>query len=176
MSSTHLFLREFLHLHKLIDKETKMNNLLTVLSQCLTSAHHSLSWKSHGVNLSAKQGVSHYHQERIAKEGSLRFCFRGTVSLLAHLPFAILRECIQGILLFALDILGRRSSFQIWPGHPFCGPRGNRRIGRPWFWRRRATAQLFGSGYGLAFLLDFGHQIAETLRSFKRSRILVNGG
>merc|ERR1719220_2487161 len=107
-----LFLREFLHLHKLIDKETKMNNLLTVLSQCLTSAHHSLSWKSHGVNL------------------------------FAHLPFAILRECIQGILLFALDILGWRSSFQIWPGHPFCGPRGNRRIGRPWFWRRRATAQL----------------------------------
>jgi len=141
-----LFLGKLFHLHELIDKEAKMDNLLTVLSQCLTCAHHSLDWKSHGVNL------------------------------FAHLPFAILGQCIQSILLSGLDILGRRSSFQIWPGHPFCGLRGNQRIGRPWFWRRRATAQLFGSGHGLAFFLDFGHQIAEALRSFERARILVTDG
>ena len=51
-----------------------MNNLLTVLSQCLTSAHHSLGWKSHGVNLSAKQGVSHRHQEE-KSEGRQLFLF-----------------------------------------------------------------------------------------------------
>ena len=150
-----------------------MNNLLTVLSQCLTSAHHSLGWKSHGVNLSAKQGVSHCYQEEKAKEG---IGFVLEASLLAHLPFAILGQCIQSILLSGLDILGRRSSFQIWPGHPFCGLRGTQRIGRPWFWRRRAAAQLFGSGHCLSFFLDFGHQIAEALRSFERARILVRGG
>ena len=61
-----------------------MDNLLTVLSQCLTCAHHSLDWKSHGVNLSAEQGVSHCYQEEKVKEGSC-FCF--TDKLTCTSPF-----------------------------------------------------------------------------------------
>ena len=99
------------------------------------------------------------------------------LNLLAHLSFAILGKCLQRIL-FALDIFGRRSCFQIWPRHPLCRLRGGRRISWPRCRRRCAAAQLpfFRSRHRVALFLYFRHQIAEALRPFKRARILVSAG
>ena len=76
--STHLFLGEFVLFHELIDKKTKMNDLLTVLPQSLTRAHHSLRWKSHGVNLSEKSEKQYVTHRKFATQGKFAFVFNPT--------------------------------------------------------------------------------------------------